>query len=236
MKTNLISTSPMTLARFAGFLYLIVVPLGIYGTIIIPSKLIIPGDAAATAANLTTSESLFRLGIVLHILAPLFMLAVSLVLYQVLKSVDRNMAMLMVILVMLGVSTDLVNRGNQLAALRLLGGAEYLNVFTPEQLQALALFYLRLPGNIPTIFWGLWLFPLGYLVFKSGFLPKFLGGLLMVSCFMYLVDTFASILGYSVNIGMFGAIGEVLFILWLLAKGVDTERWKAVQTISTEGI
>jgi hypothetical protein len=219
-------TSPIVLAKIAGLLYFTVVPLGIFGVLYVPSSLIVPGDAATTAANILASESIYRLGLVSHLLAPLFMLATALVLYRLLQPVGETLSALMVITVILGVSTDLSSLSNQFAALRFLGGADYLNVFTAEQLQALALFYLRYPGGIAAIFWGLWLLPLGCLVFKSGFLPKILGILLMVSCFMYLIDSFSSFLGYSVNIGMFGAIGEVLFILWLLIKGVNVGRWE----------
>jgi hypothetical protein len=218
--------SPLVLARVAGLLYLTVVPLGIFGVLYVPSSLIVPGDAATTAANIMASESLFRLGVVCHLLAPLFTLATALVLYRLLKPVGGIQSALMVLIVMLGVPIDLSGLANQFAALRFLGGADYLNVFTAEQLHALALFTLRYPGDIATIFWGLWLLPLGYLVFRSGLFPKILGVLLMASCFMYLIDSFSSLLGYRVNIGMFGAVGEVLFILWLLIKGINAGQWE----------
>jgi hypothetical protein len=226
MTTRNVETSPLIVARVAGFLYLLVVPLGIFGSMYVPSKLIVREDAAATANNIMASESLFRLGIVSNLLAPLFMLAVVLVLYQLLKPVNKNMARLMVIFVLLGVSISMLHQLTKFAALQLLSGADYLKVFTTEQLQALALLSLRLTGNIATIFWGLWLFPLGYLVFKSGFLPRILGALLMVACFGYLINSFASFLGYRMNIGLFAALGEVLFILWLLIKGVNAEQWE----------
>ncbi len=226
MTTRTTETSPLMIARIAGFLYLMVVPLGIFGSMYVPSRLIVPGDAATTANNIMASESLFRLGIVRNLLAPLVMLSVVLVLYQLFKPVNKNMARLMVIFVLLGVSISMLNQLTKFAALQLLSGADYLKVFTTEQLQALALLSLRLPGNIATIFWGLWLFPLGYLVFKSGFLPRILGVLLMMSCFGYLIGTFAIFLGYRMNIGLFAALGEILFLLWLLIKGVNAERWE----------
>jgi len=138
------------------------------------------------------------------------------------------MAWLMVIFLLLGVPIALLSKLNQFAALQLLGGADYLTVFTTEQLQALALLFLRLherAGTIAALFWGLWLFPMGYLVFKSGFFPGILGILLMISCFAYLINSFAVFFGYTVNTGLFGALGEVLFILWLLIKGVNAEQW-----------
>jgi len=228
MTTRTFATSPVLIARVAGFLYLLVVPLGIF-SIYVSSRLTVPEDAATTASYITANELLFRLSIVSDILAPLVLILVVLFLYKLLKSVNKNMAWLMVIFLMLGVPIALLSKLNQFAALQLLSGADYLTVFTTEQLQALALLFLRLHdrgGTIAFIFWGLWLFPLGYLVFKSGFLPRILGVLLMISCFGYLINSFAIFLGYTVNTGLFGALGEVLFILWLLIKGVNAEQWK----------
>lgn len=229
MTAQIVQLSPLRLARLAGFLYLLVVPLGIFGALYVPSKLIVSGDAAATAQNLLASELLFRLGIVSDLLAPIVLILVVLALYQLLKSVNKTMALLMVMFLLVGASVATLNKLNQFAALLLLGDADYLKVFTTDQLQALALLFLRLHnrgGTIAAIFWGLWLFPMGYLVFKSGFLPRILGVLLMVACFGYVIDSLAALLGYSVSLGMFGALAEVLFILWLLIKGVNTEQWK----------
>jgi hypothetical protein len=226
MTTRTAETSPLLVARVAGFLYLLVVPLGVFGSMYVPSRLIVSGDAAKTANNIVASESLFRLGIVSNLLAPLVMLSVVLVLYQLLKSVHKNMAWLMVIFVLLGVSISMLNQLTKFAALQLLSGADYLKVFTTEQLQAMALLFLRIPGNISTIFWGLWLLPLGYLVFKSGFLPRILGVLLMISCFVYLTGTFAAFLGHRAPVGLYAALGEILFILWLLIRGVNAEQWE----------
>lgn len=228
MTTYPTERSPLFIARLAGILYFLVIPLGIFGGLYVFSSLIVPEDPAATASNLMASESLFRLGIVSDMLAPIVMVLVACVLYRLLRPVSKTTALLMVSLVLIGASIAMLNKLNQFAALLLLSDAEYLTVFTTEQLQALALLFLRLHSrgaSIAFIFWGLWLFPLGYLVVKSGFLPRILGILLMVACCGYLIDSFASILGYSVNIGLFAALGEVLFILWLLIKGVNAEQW-----------
>jgi hypothetical protein len=229
MINRTVETSPLIMARVAGLLYLLVVPLGIFGALYVPSKLIVLGDAATTAKNLMASESLFRLGIVSDLLAPIILILVVQLLYKLLQPINKNMALLMVSFVLTSASIAMLNKLNQFAALQLLGGADYLNVFTTEQLQALALLFLRLHNQGSTIgfiFWGLWLFPLGHLVFKSGFFPKLLGALLMIACCGYVIDSFATFLGYRLNIGMFAALGEVLFILWLLIKGVNTEQWK----------
>ena len=229
MTTRTAEISPLMIARVAGFLYLLVVPLGIFGSLYVPSILIVTGDAATTASNIMANELLFRLGIVSDLLAPLVLILVVLFLYRLLKPVNKNMAWLMVIFLLLGVPIALLSKLNQFAALQLLSGADYLTVFTTEQLQALALLFLRLHdrgGTIAAIFWGLWLFPMGYLVFKSGFFPRILGVLLMISCFGYLINSFAIFLGYTVNTGLFAALGEVLFLLWLLIKGVNVEQWE----------
>ena len=216
-------------SRVAGFLYLMVIPLGIFGALYVPSRLIVSGDAATTATNIMASESLFRLGIVSYLLATIVMLLVVLVLYKLLKPVNKNMASIMVIFLLVGVPIAMLNRLNQFAALLLLNSADYLTVFTTEQLQALAFLFLRLSSRgstITFIFWGLWLFPLGYLVFKSGFLPRILGVLLMIACFSFVIDSFAILLGFGEIIGPFASVGEVLFILWLLIKGVNAEQWE----------
>jgi len=199
MTTRTAKTSPLLIARVAGFLYLLVVPLGIFS--ILTSRLVVPADAATTAKNIMGSELVFRLGIVSVLLATIVLILVVLVLYKLLKPVNKSMALLMVMFLLVGASIAMLTELNQFAALLLLSGADYLKVFTTEQLQALALLFLRLydrGGDIAYIFWGLWLFPLGYLVFKSGFFPRILGVLLMISCFGYLIDSFAIFLGYSV--------------------------------------
>lgn len=215
-------------ARLAGLLYLMNVPLGIFGTLYVPSRLIVSGDAATTASNIVAFELLFRLGIVSNLLAVIVMMLVVLTLYRLLKPVNKTIALLMVTFVLVGASISMLNKLNQFAVL-FLSGADYSTVFTTEQLQALVDLFLGLHNrgsNIAFIFWGLWLFPLGYLVFKSGFLPRILGVLLMIACCGYVIDSFAILLGSGMGISMFVALGEILFLLWLLIKGVNAEQWE----------
>jgi hypothetical protein len=235
MTTRTAKTSPLVRARVAGFLYVIVNLPAPFVLIYLPSRLIARGDAAATANNIMASESLFRLGIVgilfnsiANIVSIIFFFLV-LALYQLLKVVNKNMASLMVIFMLVAVPIGMLNELNNLAVLLLLSGADYLKVFTTEQLQALVYLFLRLHSqglNIAQIFWGLWLFPMGYLVFKSGFLPRILGVLLMIGCFGYVIQSFAAFLGYNVSIIFFTSWGELLFLLWLLIKGVNVEQWE----------
>lgn len=228
MKTRTAETSLPTLARLAGFLYLLVIPLGIFA-LYVSSTLIVPGDAVRTANHIIASEMLFRLSIVSTLISPILLTVMVVLLYRLLKPVNQTMARLMVMFLLAGVSITMLNTLTEFAALHLLSGADYLTVFTTEQLQALARLFLRLNssgGNIAFIFWGLWLLPLGYLVFKSGFLPRILGVLLMIACFGYLIDSFAAFLGIGVSVGLYTALGEALFPLWLLLKGVNGEQWE----------
>ena len=135
----------------------------------------------------------------------------------------------MVILFLVGVPIAMLNELTQLAVLRLLSGADYLNVYAPDQLQALAYLLLGLHDQgllIAHIFFGLWLLPMGYLVFQSGFIPKIVGVLLVIAGVGYVIQSFAAFLGYNVNIILFTGLGELVFLLWLLIRGVKVEQWK----------
>ena len=229
MTTRITQTSPLFRARVAGSLYLIANLPAPFVLIYLPSLLIVRGDAATTANNIMASESLFSLGIVGILFTYIANIFLVLALYQLLKVVNKNMASLMVIFSLAAVPIAMLNELNNLAVLQLLSGADYLKVFTAEQLQALVYLFLRLHSqgfNIAQIFWGLWLFPMGYLVFKSGFLPRLLGILLMIGCFGYVIQSFAAFLGYNVSIIFFTSWGELLFLLWLLIKGVNVEQWE----------
>ena len=215
-------------ARVAGFLYLIMFPFALF-SLYIRSNLIVPGDAATTANNIMASEGLFRSGIVSWLIGQTIFILLILALYKLLKPVNKNHALLMVIFALVGVPIAFINELNQFAALLLLSGADYLRVYEADQLYAQVLFFLDLHEHgvsIAQIFWGLWLFPLGYLVYKSGFLPRILGVLLMIGCFGYLIDSVTFILfpNFDVTISQFTFIGELLLPLWLLIKGVNVEQ------------
>lgn len=230
----MISNSINKTARVAGLLYLILLPLGIFG-MYVTSSLAVPGDAATIASNIVASESLFRLSIVTALVVQVVNIFVVLLLYRLLEPVNKNMAVLMVIFLLVGVPIAMLNELNHLVALQLLSGVGYLAPFTHQQLQALALQFLdlhKLGLSIAGIFWGLWLFPMGYLVFRSGFLPRILGVLLMIGCLGYLIDSFAAFLlpNSGVSVAMLTFWGEVLLPLWLLIKGVNVEKWNEQRT------
>jgi hypothetical protein len=238
MTSRTARTSPLILARVAGFLYLLTVPLGIFTLMVVPSRLIVSGDAAATARNIMASESLVRIDIVSVLLGSVIAIFYLLILYKLLKPVSKDMAVLMVILGLTGNPIAMLTEFTQLGVLQLLSGADYLTVFTAAQLQALAYLFLRLHTygiNIAFIFSGLWLLPLGYLVFKSGFLPRILGVLLIIGGFGYLIDVFAGFLfpGSNLSIGLITGLAEIMFLLWLLVKGVNVEQWEKRALAST---
>jgi hypothetical protein len=233
MITRTAETSPLIVkrARVAGFLYLSLGLFAPFSLVYVPSRLIVPGDAATTARNIMASESLFRLGTVSALVTAIVNILVVLALYQMLKSVNKNMAWLMVIFLLVSIPITMLNELNNFAILFLLSSANSLKVFTADQVHALVSLFLNLHAtglNIAGIFFGLWLFPMGYLVFKSGFLPRMLGVLLMIGCFGYLIQSFAALLlpNFNVSIVLFTDWGELLFPLWLVIKSVNVKQWE----------
>ena len=219
-------------ARGAGILYFIMDVFMIFSGMVVDPKIYVPGDAAATASNILASEWLFRLGFVSWIVGYIVFLFLVLALYNLFKSVDKGQARLMVILVVASVPIGILNMLNQYAPIVLLSGAEHLSAFNPAQLQTLAMVFFDMYKHgmmIDEIFWGLWLIPLGILVYKSGFIPKALGVLLIVGCSGHLISFFSIFLfpGYSTILTPIGdtvTIGELPVFLWLLIKGVKDQQ------------
>ncbi len=216
-------------ARIAGLLYLILGALSAFGLTYVPSVLIAPGDAATTIGNIAANESLFRLGVVCNLLTFTVNIFLAVFLYKVLKPVHEGMASLMVILALVGVSIAMLNELNQVAVL-LVSGADYSTASTVP----LFLDLYEYGFSITHIFFGLWLLPMGYLIFKSGFLPRFLGVLLIIACFGYLADfTLLFLFDMGVGVKNFTFVGEVALLLWLLIKGVNVEQWEKRARTST---
>ena len=214
-------------ARFAGLLYLALAALSAWSLVYVPSMIIVPGDAAATANNIVASESLFRLAVVSNLAVFTVNVFVAVLLYKLLEPVSKSIASLMVILIMVGLAIGMLNEVNQFAALLALGADN----LTATQSQALASLFLDIYEhgfNIAHIFWGLWLFPMGYLIFRSGFLPQVIGILLIVAGMGYLIDftLFFLVPDVTLNVSNFTFIGEVALIFWLLIRGVNVARWE----------
>ncbi len=218
-------------ARVAGLLYLLVGITGAFNLLYVPSAFIVPGDATATANKIMTSELVFRTGIVSELISATSFIFLVLALYHLLKGVNKKHAALMVTLAVVSVPISFLNALNEIAALKLLSGANFLSVFDQRQLDALIMVFLSLHshGNlVAQIFWGLWLFPFGVLVFKSGFLPRILSVFLIIACFGYLASSFTFLLlpayGHIVSrFAMVLTLGELPIILWLLIKGAKDQ-------------
>ncbi len=224
-------TTKRKAARTAGILYLIYFVLHIFADVFGRSKIIVLGDAATTAQNIMASGWQFRIGIVGDLLAALFFLLAAWALYRFLKPVNKNLALLFLLLNLGGVAIQSFSDLFLISSQLVLNNADYLNVFQADQLEALAMLFLYLYKYgfmIAQIFYGAWLFPLGYLVFKSGYLPKIIGIVLMVHCITWLITSlqfflfegFTAITYISYPLGF---IGEFGLTLWLLIVGAKDQ-------------
>ncbi len=222
-------------ARIAGLLYLVNGVTGFFGIIYVPNRLIVSGNAAATASNIRASEGLYRLGIASELICAAEFAFLLWALYQLLGGVNRTQASLMVVLGLVFVPIMCVNVLNEIAALTLLHGADFLSALDRRQAEAMAMLFLDLHRYGYTIGWifGLWLFPFGVLVFRSGFLPRILGVLLIAAGFGYLADSFTPLLlpSYADIVGRFASItltlGEPTIILWLVIRGAKDQSLEA---------
>ena len=213
--------------RFAGLLYVLISIPGIFALIYVPGKLIVHGNATATASNIAAHETLFRLGIAANLISQILFMGVALALYDLLKGINRRQAALMLTLIVVPVPIVLLNERNAIAALILVRGADFLSIFEKPQRDSLAMLFLNLHSygfDITAIFWGLWLFPLGLLVYRSGFIPRLLGVLLMLNSFTFPVNSFTSLLlpQYENIVSRWMkplSFAELLFMFWLLIMG-----------------
>ena len=184
-------TSIKTTARIAGFLYLLQIPLGVFGIVYVPKVLMVAGNMAQTASNILANEFLFRLSIVSAILCALVTIATAAYIYKVLKPVNKNCAKWILLFTLIVAPISMLNELNNIAVLLFLKNPEYAGTFTSGQLHNLVCVFLDLHQyglQIIGIFFGLWLLPMGYLVFKSTYIPKVIGVFLIVTCLGYLID------------------------------------------------
>ena len=214
-------------ARIAGAVYLSMVLTAPFSLIYVPSKLIVRGNAAATADNILSHETMFRLSIMGDLVGQVIFICLAIALYRLLRDVNKTWAWLMVSFVLVSAAVGFLNTLNNVAALILFRGDEFLTVFDQVRREALGMLFIRLHSQgqfIDEIFWGLWLFPFGLLVFRSGFLPRFLGVWLMINCFGYLVLSVTALffpLYYEAAFRYSQPVlfGELAIMLWLLIKG-----------------
>jgi len=233
--------SPLRLARTAGVFYVVTILGGLFAEIGVRGRLIVPNDAAATAQNILASETLFRLGFAADLVGGAAYVVVTLLLYELLKPVNRPVALLSVLFSLVGSAIGAASAVAHIAPLLLLKGASYLSVFNGPQLQAMALFFLKLHQQgllVALIFFGCYCLLLGWLIFKSTFMPRTVGVLIAISGAALLANSFglfiAPPIGNAVNTYVLAldGLGEIALTVWLLVKGVNTAKWEAVATAS----
>ncbi|HEV3218162.1 MAG TPA: DUF4386 domain-containing protein [Candidatus Acidoferrales bacterium] len=212
-------------------LYFVSSLFGVFSLLYVPSVVFVSKDASDRANAIQAHQLLFRAGIVSNLIGTVGFIFVALALFDLLKDVGKKLATVMVTLIVLSVPISMLNEVNHLAALKLLTNPNISSSFQKPQIDAMVSLFLSLSGQgnlIAEIFWGLWLIPFGILVYKSGFLPRILGVLLVIACFGYLTDSFASLLypGYPTVVDTVTKIltaGELPIIFWLLIMGAKNE-------------
>jgi len=230
-------TSRKKQARIAGLWYLLGVPTSIFSLVYVPSTLIVSGDTAATIQNIEASELLYRSGIYVGLVSSLIYLIVALALYRLFKEVSESQAALMVAFVVIAVAATFANSFNELAVLLTLGRPDFLSAFDPSQLEGLAYLFVRLQSHgiqVIQVFWGLWLIPMGILIYRSGFIPKIIGISVWLAAFAYLLSNFMFLLMPEYKAALSPAITalemfELPIIFWLVIVGAREPAGKTSQ-------
>lgn len=218
----------------AGAFYLLTIVAGVFAEVFVRGSVVVRGDAAATAANIIAREPLYRLGLAADLVMLVCYVAVTLIFRDLFKRTGAGLSLLAAFFSLVGIAVLAVNSLNHLAPLLLLGGSPYLSAFETNQLQALALASLGMHArgyNIGGVFFGVYMLLLGYLIFRSGFLPRTLGALMALGGLGFLFNSFASFLlpvlvARLPDLGMLGGVAELALSLWLLAAGVNASKWQ----------
>jgi len=242
MVGRLEETSPRLKARITGAFYLLTILTGIFAQGFVSGSLVADGDAAATATNILTHRGLFQLGFAVYLIEMACQIAMTALFYDLLKPAGRSVSLVAALLGLTGCIIKTLSRLFFIAPLFILGGAHYLSVFSTEQLQALALLFLRVNDHgagIALAFFGFYALLNGYLIIRSTFLPRILGVWSAVAGLGWLTFLYPP-LGYRLfpYVAVFGLLGSVLLILWLLVFGVNEQRWKeqASAALSTDHV
>jgi len=234
MTERIAKASPRLKARMAGVCQLLEALTAASGMVIIPGKLVVAGNAAATAANILGHERLFWLGFVLSLIGVAFHIAWALLMYELLSPVNRSLSRLAAFVILVGCAIQAVTSLLYLASLIILQSGSSLSAFTPEQLQALALVFLRVQDyafQIYLVFFGAWCFLIGGLIFKSTFLPRILGVLLAISGLGWMTYLYPPLTHHVYPfIVAASALGEIPLELWLIVMGVNAQRWQEQAT------
>ena len=228
-------TSPRRLARIAGALYLINIALGAFAIGFVPATLVVSGDAAATAHNIQAHELLYRLGLAAHLVVTATNVPLAVIFYDLFKVVNARLALLDACFILVATAIEAAGLLNQSAPLALLGSGPYASALPAAELQALAYLSVDLSGigySVHTVFFGFDILCMVYLVLRSRFVPRAIGGLLAIDGLAYLFYSFAKLLapGFAAQlvpwIQLPAPIAEGALCLWLLVVGLDVQRWK----------
>ena len=230
-------------AKIAGGLYLLITILAIFVHFYVPGELIVFGDATTTANNIMASEGLFRIGIGAELVVLLSEVVLAIILYVLLRPVSKTLSLMAAVSRLIMTTIHGINVLNSVMVLILLSGGGYLTVFAPNQLHALAMHFLEAYSygfTLGIVFLVLHAFILGYLIYKSGYFPKFLGVLFVIASLGYLLDSVAHILFANHQTGAVYfalpiALAEIAFPLWLLFKGVNAEQWEKRTSVEPVG-
>lgn len=228
-------TSPLFKARIGGACWLMTFLISAFA-LLAGQRLIVSGDAAATAANILANEALFRSGTAALLISTAFYIGATLFVYELLKPVNRSLSLLAAFFSLVGCAVGALSCLFDFAPFILLRGAHYLSVFTMEQLQALALMFLKIRGqanNIGLVFFGLHCLGVGYLILRSTFLPRIIGALMVFAGLGWLTFLWPPLANSLSPLNMLpGAIGELSLTLWFLVMGVNVQRWKEQAAIA----
>ena len=230
MTERIKESSLRLMARIAGALYLLTILTGIFSAGYVTGKLVVNGDAAATAANILAHRGLLQLGFAIYLIEMACQVAITALFYDLLKPAGRSVSLVAALLGLTGCIIKTFSRVFFIAPLFILGGAHYLSVFSAEQLQALALLFLKVNdrgAGVALVFFGFYAILTGYLIIRSTFLPRILGMLSVFGGLGWLTFLYPP-LGSRLFpfIAIFAILGAASLIFWLLVKGVNEQRWK----------
>jgi hypothetical protein len=245
MEDQRLESAPQGLARLGGALYLAIIGLGIFAEVLVRQRLLVADDAMATAANIRAHELLWRWGVAAELFSLICVTVLLLVWVVLLRPVHRDLTILAVAFVLVSHIVQAASLVDLWATLFPLGEAGYLRAFTPEQLAAMARLAIRTHGHgfgVSLLFSGCFFLVAGYLIFRSGYLPRFIGVLYQIAGLGYVTHTFVMVLAPGLAGRVFLAavapilLGELSLSLWLLFKGVDAEGWNRRQMRGALGV